>query len=244
MPKYREYKPPARLATGVDCFWMWRQDLGAEGLVRVVPDACADIIYTRTGSSARLYFVGVMTHFEDFRQAAGMCSVGVRLRPGMWRAVAGAETDTLVDQIVPLEAVWGKRARDLLAALEGAKEPAEYIELLGQTLPVPSSRCPVQRAIESIEQSQGQLAMDEAALAAGLSTRQFRRRCCQMTGLGPKTLARILRFQAAVRLAPKMKRRQAELAAQCGYADESHLIAEHREFSGRTPRESASLLEA
>jgi len=47
MGEYREIPPPPRLAQSIECFWAIRHS-GPEALHRVVPDGCADILYTTT----------------------------------------------------------------------------------------------------------------------------------------------------------------------------------------------------
>ena len=180
-----------------------------------------------------------MTHFQDFSQKADSCSVAVRFRPAMWAEVVLASGSSVVNQIVPLIDLWGKRAVELSHLLETASQPSQFIQLLAEALPIDEARTPLQHAIGKLESSQGQLSIDSAAAIARLSTRQFRRLCLEATGLSPKMLARILRFRRATVLASFMARRHAELAVECGYADQSHLIAECREFAGRTPTELA-----
>jgi AraC-like DNA-binding protein len=71
----------------------------------------------------------------------------------------------------------------------------------------------------------------------GCSERTLRRRCHESFGYGPRTLARILRFQRFVELVDcATKERLSVLAAQAGYADQAHLTREVRSFSGHTPR--------
>jgi AraC-like DNA-binding protein len=52
-------------------------------------------------------------------------------------------------------------------------------------------------------------------------------------GLTPKAAARLLRFERARSLAGTMS--WGELAFACGFADQSHLIAEFKAFTGATP---------
>src|SRR5436305_4001584 len=106
MTNYEEISPTARLASRVDAFWVSRQEPTGERWQRVLPDGCADIVYTRRNGRADLLFVGVMTSFKDFWQNAGTCSVGVRFRPAMWADIALANADMLVDQVVELEGLW------------------------------------------------------------------------------------------------------------------------------------------
>jgi len=54
--------------------------------------------------------------------------------------------------------------------------------------------------------------------------------------LGPKAVARILRFQRALRLLSE-GRALADVAYYCGFADQPHLNREFRALAGGTPRE-------
>jgi AraC-like DNA-binding protein len=65
----------------------------------------------------------------------------------------------------------------------------------------------------------------------GLSERQLHRRCLATFGYGPKTVQRVLRFQAALQDA-RAGRRLADVAADAGYADQAHMSREVRELAG------------
>lgn len=75
----------------------------------------------------------------------------------------------------------------------------------------------------------------DLAVDLGVSTRTMRR-CHELFGHGPKTFARILRFQrfiASVRRGHRLP--LSALASLCGYADQAHLSREVRRLSGLTP---------
>jgi transcriptional regulator GlxA family with amidase domain len=74
--------------------------------------------------------------------------------------------------------------------------------------------------------------------AVGLGERPLRRRFLAEVGYGPKTLARVLRFQrllALLRAGPGGPPSLAEVAHTAGYADQAHMTAECTRLAGRTP---------
>ena len=78
--------------------------------------------------------------------------------------------------------------------------------------------------------------VDVLGAQLGVSERQLRRRFADAVGYGPKTLARVLRFQRFLALAATGDD-LARLALGAGYADQAHLTRETRRLAGRTPRE-------
>lgn len=70
----------------------------------------------------------------------------------------------------------------------------------------------------------------------GYSPRKFIDQFRHEVGLAPKTAARILRFNGAIeRIQLASHVNWAELAADCGYYDQSHFVREFKEFAGSTP---------
>jgi AraC-like DNA-binding protein len=77
-----------------------------------------------------------------------------------------------------------------------------------------------------------------------ISERQLRRRCQAATGLAPKALHRVLRFQGFLALAQHAMAHGraptddglAMLAAEAGYADQPHLNRECLRLTGASPR--------
>jgi AraC-like DNA-binding protein len=235
MPDYREFAPPPHLADAVECVWSMHQTGKSAHMHRVVPDGCADILFTRTGGRASLQVVGPMTKFEDYSLVPRAVNLGIRFRPGMLSDQISISADRVTDMLVPLEDLWGARANTLLVRLANAKSINECVSLLMQSLRAIEPRTPVQRAVQWMEQQQGLVSLDDVARHVGVSARHFRRLCIAQTGLSPKFLARVLRFRHAQRKVFAQAGEHAGLAAECGYTDQSHFIAEFRHFSGQTP---------
>lgn len=71
--------------------------------------------------------------------------------------------------------------------------------------------------------------------AACLSSRQYERIFRTHVGMNPKEYARVVRFQRALRMMQCGSRDYVGMAADCGYADQSHMIRDFRALSGHTP---------
>jgi AraC-like DNA-binding protein len=175
-----------------------------------------------------------MTRRQVVALAPGTRVAGIRFRPGVAGRFLGIAPCELTDGFAPLEDLWGRRGRGLHERLQEAASSREYLNLLAGSLPVPDGgENAFHRALQMLD---GNLALNEVARAANLSPRQFRRRCFEETGLTPKHLSRVLRFQRALRFLRRMPERgRAHLAAECGYYDQAHLIRDFREFAAATP---------
>lgn len=92
-----------------------------------------------------------------------------------------------------------------------------------------------------IQSGQGGIRVSTVANRLGCSQRAVHSALRRQAGLGPKTLSRIARFNTARTLVhDRLIHRNrtptlADLAAECGYYDESHLIREWTAFTGTTP---------
>jgi AraC-like DNA-binding protein len=176
-----------------------------------------------------------LTREQRFDIPSGELRVGLRFRPGMARRFLRLAADELCDRTVPLESLMGAGVRELQARLDATGSAAECRSVLGQALnDGGDAPDPVQLAIEAMTQSHGEVDVDWVADQAGMSARQFRRRCREESGLGPKHLARVLRFRRACELASRGES-WLRVAAEAGYFDQAHLIRDFHEFANGTP---------
>ncbi len=90
-------------------------------------------------------------------------------------------------------------------------------------------------ALEALDDGRG--TVDDAARATGVSVRQVERWFARFLGIPPKSVARIQRFQRALRaLMRDPGTSLADVALACGYFDQAHLVRDFRPFSGGVPR--------
>jgi AraC-like DNA-binding protein len=236
---YREFPPSPRFASHIECFWSHRADKPVPKF-RVLPDGCSDIIFEQPAREyGGLAIVGAMTNTHAFDLPAPQFTFGVRFRPAMGAKFLRVPASEIVDSSMALANSWsGPATRQLLERLGESRTPRECIARIEAALGEPAPLDAVEEAIAWLAQCHGQISVEDLADAASLSPRQFRRICLERTGLTPKRLGRILRFRRALAHASVGRNRDwADVALECGYYDQAHLINEFREFAGTPPGE-------
>ncbi|WP_332838650.1 helix-turn-helix domain-containing protein [Nocardia bovistercoris] len=219
---YRER--PSRLAGAV----LWTRTVtGADAAVPVLPDGCIDVMW-RDGL---LVVAGPDT--AAFRPDApvGAEFAGIRFFPGSGPALLGVPADEIRDRRVALADLWpAVTVRELTERVDDAEDRLTALESLAvdhaSRVAAPD---PVLRGIVAALDAGSSIG--ETARRTGLHPRALHRRSLAAFGYGPKTLARILRFQRAVSMA-RAGTAPADTAAATGYADQAHLSREVRELAG------------
>jgi len=126
------------------------------------------------------------------------------------------------------------------------EKAVEEIEdfLIGTRLHALFGREQVKAAAKLLYHSKGQFRVAQLADYCNLSVRQLQRQFDKTTGVSPKTLGRIIRFEAIrYRLMADANANLTDLAYEFGYTDQAHFIRDFKTFTGRTPGEYAVELE-
>lgn len=192
-------------------------------------------------SQFRLPVAGLQDGPVVFSQAGYHFGVGVGLTPAGAYALFGTPMHELTNAIADMSELIGDRAERLSGRLADAPDWQARFALLDEVLPRWIEAGPVQtgqvaRAWWRLCQSAGRSTVAALAEEVGWSRRYLEIGFRDQVGVSPKTAARILRFQHAVRLADGPRRPAwAQVAAACGYVDQSHLNRDFRQFAGRTP---------
>lgn len=95
----------------------------------------------------------------------------------------------------------------------------------------------LERAVLALHESDGLLPLPHLADVADVSARHLERLFARGLGVPPKTVARVLRFQRALRaLMDDPDVALGELAVASGYFDQSHFVKDFWQFTGGVPR--------
>jgi AraC-like DNA-binding protein len=248
MIHYQEYPPPPILSSFVECFWTCRVGLDDRSCsFRVLPDNCIDILWQDHRVSG--FVSGMMTTSNIVMLDSKVRTVAVRFKPGRAAHFFQVPLDELTNLRADMRDLWGRTASDSIAdALwTHALTDRERIDVLERHLmkylasgkPARHSGV-VDHAIAAIESSNGLLKIEALANAVGVSRQHLATQFRQRVGITTKMFARICRFRSAVATirearAPVNQIDWAILALDYGYADQSHLIHEFREFTGSSP---------
>ncbi len=240
---YRERPPVPALAGILSSVWMQSIAPGAEPYThRMVPNGSVELSVV-VGEEARV--TGPRTGSAVDMLEPGATVFGVRFRPGA--ALLGVDASELLDLEVAAGELWGPRAAELGERVAGAATVRDALALLEAQVAHSAERAPASDPLvsEAVSRLMPWRAPDVGSLHAALhiSERQLRRRSLSAVGLAPKVLQRILRFQGFLALVqhalsqgrPPAAGGLARLAAEAGYADQSHLTRESARLMGIPP---------
>lgn len=250
--RYREFLPNLILQNVVECFWALEGDPPPPDTrpEPILPDGCVEVVLncaspflqhddSSQSLQPRNFIVGQMTRPILISPTGPVHLIGIRFHPGGTAPFFRLPMHELTNQVIEFNAVAGKLGTKLVsntAALNGIAQKVSALErLLTKHLLKSRDDFHTQRIANWIVRRSGMASVDEIARASGLSSRQLERRFLRDVGIGPKLLSRILRFQQVFRAVESNQPSWSELALDCGYYDQAHLIRDFRQFTRQTP---------
>ncbi|MBA1139302.1 helix-turn-helix domain-containing protein [Mesorhizobium neociceri] len=170
----------------------------------------------------------------------GACCVQINFTPLGARRFFGLPMSELTDSMVVLDDVLGAEGMALRERLGNAPDWAARFDLaeafvatrLRHAADTPAE---ITWAYDRIVASGGRTRIASIAEKLGWSRKHLAGKFSDATGIGPKTLSRIVRFNRALGLSRQDQSDWADIAADCGYADQAHLVREFRQLAGDPP---------
>jgi AraC-like DNA-binding protein len=253
---FRSYRPGPPLNEFVDCFWL-ADNAQTPRKEQILPGATIELVVNLCDDEVRIYDA---EHLAQYRRLSGIvlsgtysrafaCDatqhasmLGVHFKPGGAYPFLGAKASELADSHADLQDFWGRPAVELREQLFSAKTPLQRFRVmekaLTERLQYSVKRHPaIPAALHLFGPTGTGAAVREAAREVGISKRYFIQLFREEVGLTPKLFCRLLRFQRARALAQQLASvlDWAQLANECGYFDQSHLINDFEQFSGLSP---------
>lgn len=239
------------LAPFVESFWHFTSDW-THRRERILPNGTMQLLVNLHEDELRTYEVGGTEPRRmggaaiagAYGRAFGIdtdeqrCVVGVAFRPGGAAPFFREPCDALREDHVELDRVWCRDGALLRERLLEEKSPeallhrleAVLLERLARPLEVDK---PVEFALSALDRG---APVGRITERLGMTAKRFIRHFERAVGITPKRYGRIRRFSRvleAVELGRDVN--WSQVAADCGYYDQAHLIHEFHEFAGMSP---------
>jgi AraC-like DNA-binding protein len=251
---FRSHVPRAPLCEFVSDFWLYESYEGAHPRELIVPSGTFEMVFNLQEDELRIYspaepdkcrrFSGALVsgpYSRPFMSDAAeeRAILGVHFKPGGAAAVLGMPASEFRDVHVDLKTLWGPAADVLRERLCVLREPSDRFALLEQALMQrlvsnPAGHGAVRAGLDMLMRTRGRAKTRDIAKAVDLSQRRFISLFANEVGLTPKLFGRIQRIQRAVGRSMDASD-WAQLAVECGYFDQSHLIRDFTAFVGLSP---------
>ena len=190
---------------------------------------------------------GLHTRASFVRPRAGQAGVQLAVHPLAARALFGLPAAELSSTDYDGRQILDRTSASTQDRLTGCRDWGDAFTVLGGHLTRSldgrrhvDPRSEVRHAWSLLEASAGRLPIAEVAARVGLTARHLSTLFTREVGRSPKAVAQLIRFQHAVDLiknnvAHAGRTDLAEVAARCGYADQSHLTHDFVERLGVPP---------
>lgn len=261
MLSYRELTPSPALRDFVSCVWLMEEtESHASALPEpILPDGSPELIFhlgdpseaSPDGGPLRrqplAHLVGQITRPFLLRPAPGFRILGVRLRPAGAASLLQEPMDRLTGTWASLEDLLGKRGRVLSSEVRSSPSIEAALDRITEALTeglVRETDRRISHSVNRLVATAGCLRIDTLSREVGLGTRQLERGFLRDVGVGPKFLARVLRFQRVFRAREERPDNWTQVAVRCGYYDAAHLVRDFHELAGQAPTHLVSNLGA
>jgi AraC-like DNA-binding protein len=248
-------RPHPALSAFIEDYWLYDGYVPAHDRERILPSGTFELVLNLRENELRIYdsvkagrcrrysgaavsgpYAGYFV--SDAREEVSI--MGVHFKAGGAAPFLGFPAGELADAHVDLAEIWRGDAESLRAQLAAAA-PLDRFRWLERAL-IEHVRRPLDRhpavaiSLDAHRRQSACTRTRELARLVGLSERRFIDVFRNEVGMTPKMFDRVMRFQRVLKRMPAGHCDDwAELAAACGYYDQSHLIRDFREFTGGAP---------
>lgn len=253
-------RPPLALRPWVSTYLGYRSEPGPRGVHQGVAsghltlilclDGAVEVLENSDPAKPAGRYPALVAGLSDgpARIATGEAQTGVQLDL-TWegaRALLGMPAAEIAGDSVDLHAVLGRRCAHLVEQLAEAPGWDARFAVLDRELTALAAQGPgvdgaapeVRRAAHLIRATGGTTRVADLADEVGWSRRHLTERFRIETGLGPKTMARVVRFERVCRRLRRPDRPPLAVAAvDAGYVDQAHLARDFRDLAGLTATE-------
>ena len=238
-------KPAPELASQIEICWssVWKGGDGS-ALYEILPSGNMTLMFRFSGTVCQAFLLGPVTSKISLNVDQSCDYFCVRFRPGQAPKLVDVHPIDVLNSGLELTSIWGISVSSLGDRLQSYPNHASrqlFVEgLVRSSEPlVEDERC--RWATAFIDASGGQVSVSHLAYRLGIHTRSLERSFLDHCGISPKRLIRMTRLQHFIAHSREGRYQNlSDLAYICGYSDQSHMIKDLKELTGRLPGEVTS----
>jgi AraC-like DNA-binding protein len=250
--------PAAPLSYFVELLWFYEDLETDHSKEKLLPDASMELIIDLSDGPKKLYdnrdlgryslrnrcwVSGMQRQFIVLGVEQGSSMMGAHFQTGGAAPFFGFPLSELSGNVVELDLIWKREILALREQLLETPSPEGKFDVLEAYLIAKAQSrlepdLTVSTALQTLR-SWPMLSLRELGLRLGMSHKQMLARFDCRVGMTPKVTSRIFRFQKALTAANAAMTTPdwSDLAVDCGYYDQAHLIHEFQQLAGLTPSE-------
>mgnify|MGYP002651258930 CR=1 FL=1 len=251
---YQTFEPPPELAHCVRSFWVFEGSATETEpyIYRGYADGGTELIFhyrsifdmlNPDGSTDAGFDAGLHAQTDTFMRCVVRSSFGIfgcYLYPFAVPLLFGCAATDVTGLMTPIDQLLGVRGSHLAERIFSARDVLQRIQILSRFISEQLSLqnraiVPAMNAVRMLINSDPATDIDQLAAQYAMSRRTFERRFRECSGFSPRSYTRILRFQKSLKYFGSGQS-LTQVAADCGYYDQSHFIADFKEFSGYSPK--------
>lgn len=250
---YRSCLPDRALRPWVDCFWVLNYQAGNNRINEtILPNGKIEIIFELEGNYSvtnrktnrvkTAWLSGMHCEPLTISYSGHSHLVGIRFQPNGLYPFLSFPVHETVNQVENLNMIWGSDGEEVCEKLSSCMTNHQLFEILHIFLLKRlidfklSHQSLIVHALEKMKR-QPAIGVNDLAASLGYSGRHFQRIFKDQTGLAPKTMIQLLRFEQVYTSLHSNKELNPFTMDTFGYHDQSHFIKEFKRFSGMTPTE-------
>ena len=247
MEYFKIFKPTIQLAPYVKHYILLKINRQSYVSQRVIPTGSTELLMYRRGYTNNIpksFIGGYKSSFADLHPNGGEVEfISIQFQPYGAKAFLDIPIDKTYNDTVSLDNLDDKSWNELYKRTVDVSDNEKCIPIIEDFLlkKLNTSRLKhLDRMAFGVNIINAASPINVSTLADTLclSEKQFKRVFQDYIGCNPKEFIRIVRFNKALNILKTGKLFNfAQIAQECGYSDQSHLIREFKLFSGYTPRE-------
>ena len=208
--------------------------------IKAVPDASIDLLFNIGENKVATYISGTVFGVKKWELGTQDDCFGVRFQPGQGILPKDITMEMIVNDDIEIDGdIFGKNLTEKIALAKTMSERIEIFKKAYEDMVLGRNSLSDKEKINEylvnrISRTKGMITMRQLEDETNYSACYLRRIFKSFHGISPKQFAQYIRFQNLLMQADKEGVRYEQVALDCGYYDEPHMMKEFKKYSGVT----------